>query len=159
MGFIRKLKGLDTTCKIFNFQGMWLIDKLLLNMRKQCIKTVPSEVFYLWLLAWRQQLIHSFLISVNTIFSWVFWSIHGFPCCSETAHFILPGVIFSATKAFYNINGLIVILKCPAELLGRVQDFSLMVTTHNSTALKENGITEYISFYFSLVKTFFVFSH
>ena len=34
MFFICKLKGLDTTCKIFNFHCMQLITKLLPNMRK-----------------------------------------------------------------------------------------------------------------------------
>ena len=48
--FICKLKGLHTTCKIFNFYCMQLITNLLPNMRKQHIKTVASEVFCLWLL-------------------------------------------------------------------------------------------------------------
>ena len=48
--FICKLKGLDTTCKIFNVHCMQLITKLLSNMRKQHIKTMPSEVLCFWLL-------------------------------------------------------------------------------------------------------------
>ena len=47
MFFICKLKGLDTTCKIFNFHRVQLITKLVLNMRKQHIKTMLSEVLCL----------------------------------------------------------------------------------------------------------------
>ena len=43
--------------------------------------------------------------------------------------------------------------------LARVQGFSLMVTTHNSTALKEHGITEDILFLVSWGSKHFVSSH
>ena len=48
--FICKLKDLDMTFKIFSFHRMQLITKLLLNMRKQHVKIMSSEVLCLWLL-------------------------------------------------------------------------------------------------------------
>ena len=48
--FIYKLKGWNTICKILSFHSMQLITKLLPNMRKQHIKTMPSEVLFFWLL-------------------------------------------------------------------------------------------------------------
>ena len=43
--------------------------------------------------------------------------------------------------------------------LARVQGFSLMVTTHNSTALKENGMTEDILFVVLFSQNIFVSGH
>ena len=101
--FICKLKGLDTTCKIFNFHRMRLITKLLLNMRKQYIKTVPSEIFCLWLLAWKQQLLHPFLISVNIVFLQILWPINWCTCSMYTTHLILLSNISWVAVGFYDV--------------------------------------------------------
>ena len=115
---------------------LYFVCKLLSNMRNQHITAVSSEVFCFWLMTWKYYLIHPLFIDVNIVFLRIFWPIHRFPCSSETTHLILLGL--------YNISGLFVIFKCPADLLGTCPGFSLMVTTHNSTALKENGMTEEI---------------
>ena len=119
---------------------LYFICKPLPNMRKQHIKIVPSEVFCLWLLAWKQQLVHPFLISVIVIFSRVLGSIHGVSCRWKLVQLPLMNLIFSATKGLYNI--ILLYSSAPQTSLASVQGFSLMITTHNSTALKENGMAE-----------------
>ena len=104
--------------------------KLLPKMGKQQIATVPSEIFNLWLLTWKQQLVHLFLIIVNIVFLPVLWPIHRFPRFSETTHLMFLDVIFSATKGLYNIRGLFVIFKCPADLLGMCPRF--FIDDHNT---------------------------
>ena len=102
--FLCKFKGLDKTCKIFNFHGMWFITKFLPNMRKQNIKTMPSEVFCLWLLTWKQQLVHPFFISVIVIFSQVFGSIDWGDNSGHVAHLIFLSVIFRDDMSLYDIS-------------------------------------------------------
>ena len=131
-------------------------------MRKQHIAGMSSEVFCLWLLTWKYFLIHPFLIDVIVIFSGVLRPIHEVRFRNELDQLILMSVIFSTTKVLYNISSLggLAISRCPENSLARVQGFSLMVTTHNSTALKENGMADDIFIFNSFwVKIFFVSGH
>ena len=56
---------------------------------------------------------------------------------------------FLPAKVLYNISGLrgLTISSALHSSLARVQGFSLMVTTHNSTELKGDGMTEDIFIY------------
>ena len=142
--FICKLKGLGRACKILNFHRMWLITKLLSSMRKQHIARMLSECFCLWRLAWKQQLIHPFLNGVIVIFCQVLGPIHGVRFEKELRQLPLMSVI-SLLQRYFTISAALVALPYSSDLhtsLTRVQDFLLMVTTYNPTALKANGITE-----------------
>ena len=113
-------QGLDTTCNIFNFHRMWLITKLLLNMRKQHIAAVSSEVLCLWLLTWKYYLMHPFLTDVNIVFLQILWPIDWCACSRYTAHLMLLGIIFRADMSFYDMRGLsgLAISQRPAHFPG-----------------------------------------
>ena len=118
-------------------------------MREQHIATIYSEFFCFWLLAWKQQLIHSFLISVNIIFLRILEPIDWCICSMYTAHLILMSDIFWAAVGLYDVAVFDVFASYSSTLhtsLERIQGFSLMVTTHNSTTLKVNDMTEDILF-------------
>ena len=54
-------------------------------------------------------------------------------------------IIFRADMGFYDVSSLgsLAIFRCPADLSSACPEFfSLMITMHNSTALKVNGMTE-----------------
>ena len=120
--------------------------KLLSSIRKQHIAAVFSEVFCLWLLTSKYCLIHPFLIDIIVIFSGVLRPIYEVPHGGELAQLILVSKVFLAAKGFYDIGGFLLYCSALRTSLAHVQGLSLMVITFNSTALKENGMTEDIFF-------------
>ena len=79
-----------------------------------------------------------------------------------TAHLILLRDIFSAAVGLYDVYSFWCFCINSSTLhtsLARVQGFSLMVTTHNSTALKVNGMTEDILFVVLFGQKIFVSCH
>ena len=145
MSLICKLKGLyliATAC-----DGLWMfffhfVCKLLSNMNKQHISSVSPEVFCLWLLTWKYYLIHPLFTDVNIVFFRIFWPIYGCNRSGYTAHLILLGVLLFTTMILDNVCRFLLYSGALPTSLARVQDFSLMVTRRNFTALKTNGITE-----------------
>ena len=128
MFFICKLKGfylIVTTCDGLLMVFLHFDCKLLLNMRKQHIAAVSSEVFCLWLLTWKYYLIHPFLISESIVFLPILWPIHGLSFRSKPCQLPLMSVICITTKASYNISGLggLTILKCLTNFPGTCPKF------------------------------------
>ena len=86
---------------------------------------------------------HPFLIDVIVIFSRVLGPIQEGHHGGELDQLMLLVVVFSAAKGLYKINGLFDIYSSALHTsLARIQGFSLIVTTHKSTALNVNGMTE-----------------
>ena len=119
---------------------------------------VFCNLFCQWLLTSNQHLNHPFLIDVIFIFSRVSRLIDWCTCSMYTAHLILLGVIFRATKGLYNMNDLFVIFKCLQTSLTHVYGLSLIVTTYNSTPLKAKGMTRHL-ICFSVKKKFSCSGH
>ena len=73
-----------------------------------------SEFFCVRLLNSKSQFVDTFLIDVNIIFLRIFWPIYRLRFRNKPCQLPLMGVIFSATKFFYNFSGLggLAILKC-----------------------------------------------
>ena len=80
--------------------------------------------------------------------------IHRCAHSAYTAQLILLGVVFLTTMIFDNIYSFFSHLNALHISLAPVQGFSLIVTTHNSIALNENGITEDIFYIFWWSKNF-----
>ena len=153
--FICKLEGLNTICKILHFHRMWLITKLLPNMRKQHISTMISECFCFWLLAWKYYLMHPFLVDVISYFCESFGHLIGVHAACTLLIWYFWVIVSGLQWAFMMFAVFDVFASYSSVLhtsLARVQGFSLMITTYISTALKENGMTEDIficsSFFF-----------
>ena len=101
-----------------------------------------SEVFCYRLLTSKNQFVHTFLIDVNIIFLWILWPIDWCNRSGHIAHLILLGIIFRPDMSFYDMSCFLLYSSALHTSLARVQGFPLMITTHNSTALKKNGMTE-----------------
>ena len=83
--------------------------------------------------------------SVNIVFLRILSPIDWRVCSRHTAQLPLMSIIFRADMSFYDMSGLggLAIFKCLAHFPGTCPRFSLMATTHNSTALKVNDMTRH----------------
>ena len=112
-------------------------------MRKQPIATMLSECFCFWLLTTKNQFLHTLLIDIVIVGLTVFRLFKGHAVAARPSSSCLC-CLFSMLTCFFKTSLALPFL-CSSALqasLARVQGFSLMVTTHNSTALKVNGMTE-----------------
>ena len=147
MFLICKLKDLYlivTACDGLFMVFLHFVCKLLPNMRKQHIAAVSPEVFCLWLLTWKYYLIHPLFFDVIVVFSRVLGSIVWGACSRHLDQLPLMSEIFRVDMSFLTW-AVLVALPYSSVLhtsLARIQGFSLMVTSHKSTALKETGMTE-----------------
>ena len=136
-------------CCIFFSDGLlivflYFVCKLLSNIWEQHNTTMLPKSFCFWLLTGKQELIHPFLTGVNIVFLWILCPIRRFRFRNEPVNCYL-WVWFSWLQRCLTISAALVALPYSIVLhtsLARVQDFSLMVTMHNSTALKENDMAE-----------------
>ena len=128
--------------------------KLLSNLWEHHITTMLSDVFCIRLLTSKNQFVHGLLIDVIVICSRVLGRIHEVRFINELCQLPLMDIIFSTAKVLYNIGGLsgLAIFQHPYTSLARVQGFYLMVTTHNSNALKDNGMAEDIFYFLFLLE-------
>ena len=123
---------------------LYFVCKPLPKIRKQHITAVSFEIFCLWLLIWKYYLIPTLCIDVNIVFLWVFWPIYRLPRCRETTHLILLGIIFSATKEFYNISSLFVIFQRPVHFPSTRSRF--FIDGHNTKFNCIKGKTSLLNF-------------
>ena len=128
-------------------------------MTKHHVLTMLPKFFCLRLLTWKQKLIHSFFNDVNVELWWVPWPTHSCNRSRYTTHLILLSVVFLTTMVFDNVSSFLLYVSALHTSLARVQGFSLMVATHNSTVLKVNGTTEDIFICNSFKSKIFVSSH
>ena len=128
MFFICKLKGfylIFTTCNGLLMVFLHFDCKLLLNMRKQHIAAVSSEVFCLWLLTWKYYLIHPLFMDVIVVFSRVLGSIDWGACSRHLDQLPLMIEIFRVDMSFFDMSGPggLPIFKCPAQFSGPYPGF------------------------------------
>ena len=113
-----------------------------------------SDVFCIRLLTSKNQFVHGLLIDVIVICSRVLRPIHEVRFRNELCQLPLMDII-SLLQRCFTISAALVVLpysSAPYASLTLVQGFSLMVTTHNSTALKENGMAEDIFYFLFLLE-------
>ena len=120
-----------------------------------------GRCFCLWRLAWKQQLIYTFLISVNIVFLQILWPIDWSGPSRHSDQLPLMSVNFHSWLELlwhdWPLWSCHILVPCtfPWHVI-----LSLIVTTHNSAALKENGMTEDIFIFSSFcVDQFFVSGH
>ena len=99
-------------------------------------------------------LFHLLTYTKYIVFLRILWPIDWCTCSMYTAHLILLSDIFWAAVGLYDVCSFDVFASYSSALhtsLARVQGFSLMIKTHNSAALKLNGMTEDIFIYRSKI--------
>ena len=117
--------------------------KLLPNMRKHHIAAMllPLAVGF------QNQFIHNLLIDIVIVGLTVFRPFQGVHRWDASFQLMLMLFVFNAYMLFKTSLALPFLYSSPLQVsLARVQGFSLIVTMHNSTALKTNGMTEDILF-------------
>ena len=134
--------------------------KLLPNMRKHHVTTMLPKFFCLGLLTWKQKFIHSFIIDVNVELLLVFSPIHRCNLSRYTTQLILLGS--GRSFLYYNdfwkcLQFFLLYFSALHTSLARLEGFSLIVTTHNSTTLKVNGMTEDVFICSSFWSTIFLY--
>ena len=134
----------------------WLVDGLPSFCLQVAVESVGTShynnafwsFFCLRLLTSKNQFVHTFLIDVNIIFCESFGQLIGVHiACTLLIWYSMytANLIIWVAVGLYDVWSFwcfCIIFKYPADLLSTCQGFSLMVPTHNSTALKVNGMTE-----------------